>query len=306
MNEHLVKQIIESTNFCLREEIQNLSSMKAGMTNNSYSFFVAGKQYIIRIPGEGTEQLINRRYEYDVYKAIEHLDISESVQFFDPETGIKISSFLENASACNLDDFSDIQRCMEELRRFHTQQITVSHKFDLWERITYYESLLEGQPSCHGDYEAVKAEILKLCSFVEEQPRAWTLCHIDSVPDNFLFENRAGSNKVRLIDWEYAGMQDPHVDIAMFAVYAMFDRADVDKLIDAYFTEGCPDLVRIKIYCYIAISGLMWSNWCEFKRKKGVEFGSYAQRQYDYAKEYTSYFKSEMQKLRNDTVKVHA
>ncbi len=30
-------------------------------------------------------------------------------------------------------------------------------------------------------------------------------------------------------------MQDVHVDIAMFAIYAMYDREHVEKLIDAYF-----------------------------------------------------------------------
>ena len=59
------------------------------------------------------------------------------------------------------------------------------------------------------------------------------------MPDNFLFIEKNGEEEIRLIDWEYAGMQDPHVDIAMFAVYAMYDREQVDALIDAYFPEGC-------------------------------------------------------------------
>ena len=51
-------------------------------------------------------------------------------------------------------------------------------------------------------------------------------------------KNEDGNEDIRLIDWEYAGMQDPHVDIAMFCIYSMYDREHVDKLIDAYFTEG--------------------------------------------------------------------
>ena len=58
------------------------------------------------------------------------------------------------------------------------------------------------------------------------------------------------------------------------------------SLIAAYFTEGCDDAIRIKIYCYIAACGLLWSNWCEYKRNLGVEFGEYSLRQYRYAKEY--------------------
>ena len=81
-------------------------------------------------------------------------------------------------------------------------------------------------------------------------------------------------------------MQDPHVDIAMFAIYAMYDREHIEELIDFYFENMCPDIVRTKIYCYIAVCGLLWSNWCEYKRICGVEFGEYSLKQYRYAKEY--------------------
>ena len=85
-------------------------------------------------------------------------------------------------------------------------------------------------------------------------------------------------------------MQDPHLDVAMFVIYAMYDREEAEKLIDLYFIDGCDKLTRMKVHCYIAVSGLVWSNWCEFKRHCGVEFGAYAQRQYDYAREYSEIF----------------
>ena len=113
------------------------------------------------------------------------------------------------------------------------------------------------------------------------------MTHIDAVPDNFLFVKTAdGSEVVRLIDWEYAGMQDPHVDIAMFCIYSFYDKQEVDQLISIYFEDKCPDEIRVKIYCYIAACGLLWSNWCEYKRNCGIEFGEYSLRQYRYAKEY--------------------
>ena len=59
------------------------------------------------------------------------------------------------------------------------------------------------------------------------------LCHFDAVPDNFLFvSGKDGSEEIKLTDWEYAGMQDPHLDVAMFIIYAMYDRDSAEKLID--------------------------------------------------------------------------
>ena len=52
--------------------------------------------------------------------------------------------------------------------------------------------------------------------YIEQWSGEKVLTHIDAVPDNFLFIEKDGEEEIRLIDWEYAGMQDPHVDIAMF------------------------------------------------------------------------------------------
>ena len=81
-------------------------------------------------------------------------------------------------------------------------------------------------------------------------------------------------------------MQDPHVDIAMFCIYSLYGKKQVDHLIDLYFQGRCAHMTRVKIYAYIAICGLLWSNWCEFKRNLGVEFGEYSLRQYRFAKDY--------------------
>ena len=86
-------------------------------------------------------------------------------------------------------------------------------------------------------------------------------------------------------------MQDRHVDIAMFAIYSLYDKRQIDQLIDIYFEEdgGCDRNTRAKIYAYISVCGLLWSDWCEYKRNLGVEFGEYSLYQYRYAKEYFRY-----------------
>ena len=121
------------------------------------------------------------------------------------------------------------------------------------------------------------------------------MTHIDAVADNFLFINN--DKEIRLIDWEYAAMQDPHVDIAMFCIYALFDRTQIDNLIDIYFEDKCDIKTRIKIYAYISICGLLWSNWCEYKSQLGIEFGEYSLRQYRYAKDYYQIVKNELNKI---------
>ena len=89
-------------------------------------------------------------------------------------------------------------------------------------------------------------------------------------------------------------MQDPHVDIAMFCLYSLYNREQLDRAIDIYFGGKAPYETRIKIYCYMAVGGLLWSNWCESLHKRGTEFGIYALKQYRYAKEYYRIVKDEL------------
>ena len=278
------------------EEVVDITVLKKGMTNRSFLFSCKGKKYIMRIPGEGTDRLINRREEADVYHAIVGKNICDDIAYMNPENGYKITEYLEDARVCNPLNYGDVKKCMERLRAFHDLKLNVNHEFDIFGQIEFYESLWDGTPSVYKDYEKTKANVLSLKPYIDAHIMDKVLTHIDAVPDNFLFVEKEGKEEIRLIDWEYAGMQDPHVDVAMFCIYSLYNKRQVDRLIAAYFTEGCDDSTRIKIYCYIAACGLLWSNWCEYKSHLGVEFGEYSLRQYRYAKDYYKIVQEELKK----------
>lgn len=268
------------------EEISHISTLKKGMTNRSFKFAVDQEMYIMRIPGEGTEKLINRKEEAHVYHAIAEQGLCDDVVYIDPKTGYKITKFLKNSRVCNPNCLDDIKKCMTFLKKFHEMELKVEHTFDLFEKINYYESLWQGIPSAYPDYYRTKEQILSLQNFIDKYKLPYTLTHIDAVPDNFLIAKEKGKEEIRLIDWEYSAMQDRHIDIAMFGIYTLYNRTQMDQLIDIYFNGNCDLVTRTKIYAYIACCGLLWSNWCEYKSHLGIEFGEYSLRQYRYAKDY--------------------
>ncbi len=291
---HEVIQTIAGVFRAEEKEIKNIVVLKKGMTNRSFSFSYQGRKYIMRIPGEGTDQLINRRQEAEVYRLLEGRGICDRVIYIDPDKGYKITSMLENARVCDAENETDLIACVRKLRDFHRLGLKVGHEFDLFRQIAFYESLWGKAPSAYRDYANTKKQVYSLKAYIDEHAEPFVLTHIDAVPDNFLFSG----DDLYLIDWEYAGMQDPHVDIAMFCIYALYGRAQIDHFIDLYFENSCPEATRVKIYCYIAACGLLWSNWCEYKRALGVEFGEYSLRQYRYAKDYSRLALAEMEKLK--------
>lgn len=286
---------------CDEHDITNINVLKKGMTNRSFLFTVNNKKYIMRIPGEGTEHLINRNHEADVFQAISGLGLCDDPVYINPENGFKITKFLEGIRVCDSDNIDDLKRCMDKLKEFHNLKLSVRHTFDIFGHIEFYETLWDGNPSIYRDYSKTKENILSLKGFIDGIDKDWCLTHIDAVPDNFLFYTLPdGSEALQLTDWEYSGMQDPHVDIAMFCIYSLYNKEQCDRLIDIYFKNNCDMITRAKIYAYIAACGLLWSNWCEYKRKLGVEFGEYSLRQYRYAKDFYKYTKEILIVLQED------
>jgi CTP:phosphocholine cytidylyltransferase-like protein/thiamine kinase-like enzyme len=279
-------------------KIHGTEPIKMGLTNDSFRFSVGNSNYMFRVCGIGTEVYIDRAAEHAVYQAISHLKISDDVIYINPETGHKISAYLENSRICNPHDTEDVKRCMEVLRAFHGKKLKVAHTFDLFERIAYYEKLAYqgGQSPYFNDYETTKSQIHEMKPFIDSCEKEWILSHIDPAHVNFLFTR--GEDLPRLIDWEYSGMQDAHLDIAMFVLQTPlsgrpYNLEDVDALIGEYFDGNVPRDISVKIYAYVAAGGLLWFNWCEYQRALGVDHGGYAELQYRYAKEYYKIWKGQ-------------
>lgn len=262
-----------------------MADINLGMTNTSRVVDFDGQKYVIRTPGVGTSEMINRKQEMQVYSIIKDLHISDDVKYID-ETGLKIAKYIPGTRNCDPLNRFDVMRCIQFLKHnLHEKHLKCGHTFNLKERIYYYRELA-GDTSEYEDYKATERKVMKLLDWIDTLDKDWCLTHIDANPDNFLL---SAAQDITLLDWEYAAMQDPHVDIAMFAIYSGYDEAQLDTLISFYFEgENVSTQLRMKIYAYVAICGLLWSNWCEYKHKKGQTFGgAYELSQYNYAVEYS-------------------
>lgn len=263
-------------------EIVHIRCLKSGMTNKSFLFQIGDKHYICRIPGPGTELLIDRAHEKAVYDAVAPLEITERVLYFNGENGYKISEYYEGARTADSEDPDDMARCMDLLRRFHRSGLQVEHSFDLMGQIQFYEDLCLS----HGDipfedYPDVQKWMSGLWDHIQSLDRPHILCHIDPVVDNFLILPDGG---IRLIDWEYAGMADPLLDIAMCSVYSYYTFEQAMELLRTYLERRPTEEEEALVTAFMALSGFLWSLWAVYKSSLGEEFGDYTIIMYRYAK----------------------
>lgn len=265
-------------------EIQDIRCLKTGMTNKSFFFRAQGKSYICRIPGPGTELLINRRQEKAVYDAVKALGITEHVVYMNGETGYKLSLFYEGARTSDPDNWEDVTRCMALLRKLHSSFLRVTHAFDIRERITFYETLCSGyEKQLFEDYPQIRVHMNRLSDSLDRLNRPKVLCHIDSVCDNFLF---LPDGSLRLIDWEYSGMCDPIIDVSMCAIYSYYNMEQTDHLLSVYLEREATREEWFVYYAHVALGGFLWCLWAVYKETVGEEFGEYTISMYRYAKNY--------------------
>lgn len=265
-------------------QIRDIRCLKAGMTNKSFLFKVGESSCICRIPGPGTELLINRKQEKQVYEAVAPLGITEHVIYMNDRTGYKIAEYYEGARNADASNWSDMDRCMGIVRMLHQSGIGVGHDFDIHERIDFYEKLCRS----HGgvlfeDYEEVRGCMDWILDTMEAMKRPKCLSHIDANVDNFLFLK---DGSVKLLDWEYAGMCDPIMDISMCAIYSYYDEEQMERLLRSYLQGEPSDQELFAVYAYAALGGFLWCLWAVYKSALGDEFGEYTIIMYRYAKKY--------------------
>lgn len=273
--------------------IKEIRCLKAGMTNNSFLFSIEGIHYICRIPGAGTEALINRSEEYDSYQAVKPLNISDDVIYIDSKSGYKISKYYENSKNADASDNADMEKCMEVLRKLHQSGVKVNHSFNISDKIEYYEKLCSGTGDMiFEDYMEVKANMLKITSKLNTLNRTSVLAHVDAIADNFIFVPETALPK--LIDWEYAGMADPLIDIAMCCIYSYYSQKQSDRLLEMYLGRKPVSEEIYILYSYMALGGFLWSIWTVYKTKQGDFFGEYSLKMYRYAKDYYAILKQNL------------
>ena len=272
-------------------EITDIKPLKEGMTNQSFVFRVAGSDYVFRLPGAGTAELLSRSAEKRNYELVAPLNLTDEIIYFDGDSGIKISKYYNGARVTDADNDEDLKRVMEFLPNIHNAGIKTEHRFDVAEMIVFYENLAEGLKAIRfSDYREVREKADELLDFRKRLNITETLCHIDYIYANILW---LPDGSLRVIDWEYSGAADPIIDIAMFSIYSYLPRERADLALSYYLGRKPKRQEEARLYMYMALAGFLWALWCQYKQGLGEEFGEYPLIQYRYMKDFYKILKEE-------------
>lgn len=234
-----------------------------GLTNLVFRVDHAGEQYVLRIPGKGTEEYINREHEEETARAAAKAGVSPDVVLFDKQTGVMVTRLVDGAVTMSPENFKSVAgapaRAGEALRRLHASGVLFPFRFELFKMIDGYLKVLaikdvdlpEGYHDVVREAEGVKQALAT-------HPLPLVACHCDPLCENFLDQNK---KRMWIVDWEYAGMNDPMWDLGDLAVEGGFSPEQEEEMIRAYFGGEPSASERGRIVIYKAMCDLLWTLW---------------------------------------------
>jgi thiamine kinase-like enzyme len=233
----------------------------AGLTNRNYRIVDQDKSYVLRIPGEGTSDYINRRHEAVAARISADVGVNAPLIHFDESDGLMLTEFIDSAVTMNGDRFRDmgsVARAAIAFKRIHTSGRSFATEFNLFQKMDEYLDYLGKKEARIPDgYSEVQREAEAVRAALGKHPSKLVPCHCDPLAENFL---DTGS-RVFIIDWEYAGNNDPMWDLGDVSVEAGFDPDQDALMMSTYFGGKPPAAQAGRMVMYQAMCDLLWTLW---------------------------------------------
>jgi thiamine kinase-like enzyme len=261
-----------------------LTTLSGGITNRNFLVTIAGERdrYVIRLAGNDTHLLgISREVEYAATVAAAGVGVGPEVTAFIRPEGYLVTRFIEG-SPVSFDDVRErdtLARIADSLRRIHGGP-PIPGLFVPLRIVAAYKALAQARGvRIPPEYELAEAigrriELACLADPVELRP-----CHNDLLSANFIDDG----SRIRIVDWEYAGMGDPYFDLGNFSINHELTPDDDAHLLAFYEGPARIDhLARLTLMRVVSdFREAMWGVLQQGISTLDVDFVAYAGEHFD-------------------------
>ena len=209
-------------------------SLDGGITNRNLLVDVDGERFVLRLAGKDPELLgIDRPRERAANERAAALGIApDVVAFLEPE-GYLVTRFVEGEAipAEQMGDADVLARLAPMVRAFH-ESGPLDGTFDCFRVPEVSAAHARSRGVRIPDaYEAAAERAREIEAAFDASPEARVPCHNDMLNANFLRDGE----RIWLLDWEYAGMNERFFDLGNLAVNNELDGPGEQALLEAYF-----------------------------------------------------------------------
>ena len=224
----LVKNVLGEDGYASAERL-------GGLTNHTYHVVLKdGREYVVRIPGEGTEELIVRGDEKKSTQLACKLGVDAQMLFFGDD-GSKVTEYVPNAvtmSGETLKDPARIRKIAEIYRTIHGCGEDTGVPFEVFDMAAGYEKIIADlNVPMFPDFPEMEKKVMAIKENVDSLVHPEKVpCHNDPLCENWV----EGNGRLYLIDWEYAGMNDGMWDLSDVSIEASYGPAEDELLLTEY------------------------------------------------------------------------
>ena len=196
-----------------------LSPLSGGITNRNYLVTPSDghDRYVIRLAGNDTHLLgISREVEYAATVAAAGVGVGPEVVAFVRPEGYLVTRFIDGGPLPEADAHAprNLARVARALRRFHDVP-AIPGLFIPLRIVEAYRALA----LAHGvrippEYDLASLVGRRIEAALLAAPAELRPCHNDLLNANFIDD----CERIRIVDWEYAGMGDPFFDLGNFSI----------------------------------------------------------------------------------------
>ncbi|MDP9271658.1 MAG: choline kinase family protein [Chloroflexota bacterium] len=261
-----------------------LTVLSGGITNRNYLVTPADgdDRYVIRLGGNDTHLLgISREVEHAATVAAAGVGVGpEVVAFIRPE-GYLVTRFIVG-SEVTLDQVhtpETLARAADSLRRIHGGP-AIPGLFVPFRIVEAYRALASSRGvSIPSAWDSAHQAARRIEGTLLQAPSDLVPCHNDLLNANFLDDGE----RIRIVDWEYAGMGDPFFDLGNFSVNHDLTIDEDRLLLDAYdgFIEASR-LARLELMRVVSdFREAMWGVLQQAISTLDVDFVAYAKEHFE-------------------------
>ncbi|MBQ7161222.1 MAG: phosphotransferase family protein [Clostridia bacterium] len=235
-----------------------------GLTNHTYHVTLAdGRQYAVRIPGEGTEEMIVRSDEKISTELACRLGVDAKMLYFGDD-GSKVTEFIPNAVTMSAEAFHnrDRVRALTAIyRTIHNCKEDTGVPFEVFDMAASYEKIINDMNvPMFADYGEQKEKVMKIKAETDRAVHPGKVpCHNDPLCENWV----EGDGRLYLIDWEYAGMNDGMWDVSDVSIEAGFDSEWDDILLTEYLQREPTLADRRHFLANKIYVDFLWTLWAK-------------------------------------------
>lgn len=238
------------------------SPVVGGLQNSNWRIDISGDPttYFLKVPGEGTEEFIDRTNAHVAARRAGDLGISPRIVHFDPTTGVEVIEFLQGYRACNNADMKrwDIAQDVLTLQsKFHTvEELPVTKTiFDLVDE--HLRQVKDNDVTLPAFAKTMMREYEHARSAFVASGLDIVPCHNDPMPGNFLISD---GRPMKMVDFEFASNNERSYDLAVTFTEYFYDEPTIAQCVETTYGSVTDNLMA-RVFVASALADIKWGLW---------------------------------------------